>query len=190
MGAKRVEYAIVGRYMDGKEVVGYHLQSLDTGKAGRYTREQVVFLVGRGQVSNCSGQIYGDKVLLRGEGVSLDDLPVQQENGKLSRTDNIGKVRRGATASDAMTQVLVVALLVNGRNTWGYVIQNAGGAKTKVPKETLKKLAKEGRVGNARVQSYTNKETGSTQIILKGVDCDLTALPKYKVDANGELVKE
>lgn len=48
--AARITYQIVGRYMDGKEVTGYHLQSMDTGKSGRHTREQVVFLVGKGQI--------------------------------------------------------------------------------------------------------------------------------------------
>ena len=40
MGAKRTQYQIVGRYMDGKEVTGYHLQSLDTGKSGKYNKEK------------------------------------------------------------------------------------------------------------------------------------------------------
>ena len=30
MGARRTEYQIVGRYMDGKEVTAYHLQSIET----------------------------------------------------------------------------------------------------------------------------------------------------------------
>jgi hypothetical protein len=37
MAAKRVQYQIVGRYLNGTEVVGYHLQSIETGKAGKYT---------------------------------------------------------------------------------------------------------------------------------------------------------
>ena len=43
--------------MDGKEVTGYHLHSMETGKSGRYSRDQVAYLVGRGQVTNCEGQI-------------------------------------------------------------------------------------------------------------------------------------
>ena len=176
MGAKRTEYQIVGRYMDGKEVTAYHLQSLESGKSGRYTKEQVCYLVGRGQVTNCSGQIYQDKVLLRGVGISLEDLPVQQEDGKLSRTDGVGHVRRGATAADAMTQVMLVGVIVNGRNVVGYVVQNAGGGQSRISREDLLAQAKAGRVGNARVQMYNG------QVILKGVNCDLKSLPRY--DAN------
>ena len=175
MGAKRVEYQIVGRYMDGKEVTAYHLQSLENGKAGRYTKEQTIFLVGRGQVTNCEGQIYQDKVLLRGKGISLEDLPVQQENGDLSRTTGVGKVRRGTAAGDAMTQVMIVGSLVRGRNVLGYIIQNAGGGTTQIDRDKLLVLAREGRVGNARVQMYQGKP------ILKGVDCDLSALPRQEV---------
>lgn len=173
MGAKRTEYQIVGRYMDGKEVTGYHLQSLETGKAGRYTKEQVIFLVGRDQITNCDGQLYQDKVLLRGKGISLDSLPVQQESGMLSRTDNIGKIRRGTSVEDAMTQVLLVGTIVEGRNVIGYIVQNAGGGQGKISREQLLTMARAGKIGNARVQMYQGKP------ILKGVDCDLKQLPKY-----------
>lgn len=175
MGAQRVQYQIVGRYMDGKEVTGYHLLSLETGKAGRYSREQVAYLVGRDQVTNCEGQIYKDKLLLRGVGISLDSLPVQQEDGELTRTANIGKVRKGTSAQDAMTQVIIVGSLVKGRNTVGYIIKNAGGGQTSIDRNKLLELARAGRVGNARVQMYQGKP------ILKGVNCDLSTLPKQEV---------
>lgn len=192
MGAKRVEYTIVGRYMDGKEVTGYHLQAYNVdsleGKSGRYSREQVIFLVGRGQVLNCTGQLYKDGVLLRGKDMSLEDLPVKQENGTLSRTDNVGKIRRGATAGDVMTQYMIVAVAVNGRNTIGYFVRNAAGAESMIKKSELLEYARQGRIGNARVQNYTDKATGKTQVILKGVNCDLKALPKIKFDEKGNRV--
>lgn len=174
MGARRTEYQIVGRYMDGKEVTAYHLQSLDTGKAGRYTREQVAYLVGRGQVTNCEGQIYQDKLLLRGKGISLEELPVQQENGDLTRADSLGRIRRGTNTHDALTQVMIVGSIVRGRNVLGYVIQNAGGGQARVERDRLIEMARAGRVGNARVQMYNGKP------ILKGVDCDLSQLPKQE----------
>lgn len=180
MGAQRIQYQIVGRYMDGKEVTGYHLQSIESGKASRYSKEQVAYLVGRGQVTNCEGQIYQDKVLLRGVGMSLDSLPVQQEDGTLTRTGNIGKVRRGTSAEDAMTQLMIVGAIVNGRKTLGYRLQNAGGGQLRLPREKVLEEARAGRIGNARVQMYQGK------YILKGVGCDLSALPKetYNAQAN------
>lgn len=175
MGAKRTQYQIVGRYMDGKEVTAYHLQSLENGKSGRYTKDQIYFLVGRDQITNCEGQLYQDKVILRGKGISLEDLPIQQENGAITRTDNVGKVRRGATTADVMTQVIIVGSLVRGRNVAGYVVQNAGGGRTSVNRDELLQLARDGRIGNARVQSYKGR------LILKGVGVDLSQLPKQQV---------
>lgn len=164
-------YQIVGRYMDGKEVTGYHLHSLETGKNGRFTREQVAFLVGKGQVTNCSGQVYQDKLLLRGVGMSLDDLPVKQEDGSLSRTGSIGKVRRGTSTADAMTQVMIVGTIKNGRETVGYVVKNSGGATRKLSKEDVYKLAANGRIGNARIQNCNGKA------MLRGIDVAIDELP-------------
>ena len=174
MGARRTQYQIVGRYMDGKEVTGYHLQSLETGKTGRYSKEQVAYLVGREQITNCSGQIYQDKLLLRGVGCSLEDLPVQQEDGSLRRTSAVGHIRKGTSNQDAMTQLNIVGSIVRGRNVLGYVLQNAGGGQTKVDRNKLLELAKEGRIGNARVQMYQGR------YILKGVGVDLSQLPKQE----------
>ena len=176
MSAKRTEYQIVGRYMNGKEVTAYHLQSIETGKAGRYTKEQVVYLVGRDQITNCTGQIYQDKVLLRGKGMSLDDLPVQQEDGTLKRTDSIGRVKKGTSTEDAMTQFMIVGTLKVGRNTVGYVIQNAGCGIKKIKRQQVIELAKAGRIGNARVQVYQGKE------LLRGVNCNLDELPSEIID--------
>lgn len=178
MGAKRVQYQIVGRYMDGKEVTAYHLQSLDSGKAGRYSREQTAYLVGRGQVTNCSGQIYQDKLLLRGVDCSLDDLPVQQENGELRRKDNIGHVRKGTSGGEAMEQTLVIGRIAQGRNIVGYIIKNAGNGKMAVDRVKFLELARSGRIGNARVQMYQGKP------IIKGVNCNLQQLPVVDTQGN------
>lgn len=177
--ANKVMYQIVGRYMDGKEVTGYHLQSMETGKAGRFTREQVCYLVGRDQITNCSGQIYQDKVLLRGVGMSLDDLPVKQENGGLSRTNNIGKVRKNTTTEDAMTQFTVVASIVNGRNVVGYVISNAGGGRKNISRSMMIELAQKGRIGNVRFQTSNDKK------ILRGVGVNLSELPTITAEQAG-----
>lgn len=169
--AAKVEYQIVGRYMNGTEVVGYHLQSIETGKSGRYSREQVYYLVGRDQVTNCTGQIYQDKVLLRGKGISLDSLPIINEEGELKRAESVGKVRRGTSASQALEQFMVVKLIKDGRNTVGYVIQNAGGATKRISKEEAFKLADSNKLGNARLQNYKGV------LSLRGVNTNLDELP-------------
>ena len=84
--AARTNYQIVGRYMDGSEVTGYHLMDISTGKNRRYSREQLAFLVGKGQVTNCSGQIYQDKLLLRGVGFENERHMIGIENEDLRIT--------------------------------------------------------------------------------------------------------
>lgn len=172
--AARLQYQIVGRYMDRTEVVAYHLQCLSNGKSVKLSKEQVAFLVGRGQVTNCQGQIYQDKLLLRGVGVSLDSLPTKQvnrEGSAIKNTSSIGKVRNGTSAGDAMSQVMIVQFIVDGKRTIGAVLQNSGGGTAKVDRNKLIELASAGRIGNARVQKSNDR------VILRGVNCDLRNMP-------------
>lgn len=156
MAAKRIEYQLVGRYMDGKRVVGYHLYCLDNGKNGRYTPEQFAYLVGRAQVTNVEGQIFKDDMLYRGiNGTDMSKLPVQNEDGTLSRTQNMGHIKKGASGQDVMTQLMFVAKIKDprdARRTLGYVIQNSGGARRQLNMDQAYALARSGKVGNAKAQ--------------------------------------
>ena len=176
MAAKRTEYQIVGRYMDGPEVVAYHLQCLEQDKSGRYTKDQVYYLVGREQVTNCTGQIYQDKVLLKGKGINLSDLPIIGEDGSLKNTDAIGKVRKGTSAVDAVNQFMIVKVIKQGRYAVEYIIQNAGGGTKRVSRPQLIEAARAGKIGNARVQTYNGED------VLRGVGINLDELPYEQVD--------
>jgi hypothetical protein len=180
MGAKRVQYSVVGRYMSGREVTGYHLQSIESGKTGRYTKEQLCFLIGRDQVSNCTAQIYKDTIVLSGKGIRLDSLPVKQETGELKNTESVGKVRKDTSAADVMSQFMIVGIIKYGRNTIGYTIKNAGGATKKIKRDQVMQLAQAGKLGNARVQRYQDK------LLLRGVNCNLDELPCEQVKPQEE----
>lgn len=65
---------------------------------------------------------------------------------------------------------------MNGRSTIGYVIRNSGGQTKKIDRETALNLAKNNRLGNARVQEYNGK------IILRGVGTNLSDLPTITKD--------
>ena len=173
--AARVQYQIVGRYMNNKEVTGYHLVSSENGKSARYTREQVSFLAGKGVITNCTAQIYKDKLLIRGVGCDLNSLPVQMEDGTMQRTGSVGRIKRGETAEEIMNKLNVVKAIVQGRNTVGYVVQNNGGKQVRVSRADMFKLAKEGRLGNVRYQEYNGKP------ILRGVGINLNELPTESI---------
>ena len=176
MGAKRTQYQIVGRYMSGKEVTGYHLQSIETGKSGKFSRDQVAFLIGREQITNCTAQIYQDKVLLRGKGMSLEDLPIQYEDGTTKNTEQLGKIAKGADASQVMEKFIVVGAIKSGRNTVGYIIQNAGCGIKRIKRQQVIELAQQGKIANARVQMYQGKA------LLRGVGCNLDELPSENIE--------
>lgn len=75
MAKKGAEFKIVGKYMSGKEVTGYHLKTSEAGKTGRYGKDEVAFLVGKGQIKDVKAQLYQDKVLFRGIG----DVPTKED---------------------------------------------------------------------------------------------------------------
>ena len=86
-------------------------------------------------------------------------------------SDELGKVRRGTEAIEALNQFRIVGTLKSGRNTVGYMVQNAGCGTKRLSRADVIKLAKQGRIGNARVQQYQGRD------LLRGVDCNLDQLP-------------
>ena len=174
--SKRTMYQIVGRYMNGREAVAYHLQSIDKDKSGRYTREQVCFLVGRDQITNCEAQLYSGKVLLRGKGVSFDGLPSKQINGEFKNTEALGRVKKDTTVENAMAQFTLVGVLKQGNQIVGYTIKNAGNATKRISRQKLIELASDDRIGNAKIQNRDGKQ------YLLGINCNLRELPVEQLE--------
>lgn len=84
MAARRTLYKVVGRYINVKDkdkpnakIVAYELVSEDQSKSGKYSIEQLAYLVGRKQVVNVTAQVYKDNVIFRGKDVNLSDLPAK-----------------------------------------------------------------------------------------------------------------
>lgn len=157
-GAKKISYQMVGRYMKGSEVTGYHLQSIETGKAGRYTKEQVYYLAGRDQITNCEGSLGSEgAVNLSGRGMRIQDLPVMHENGKMSNTDAIGKVKKNQSAEQTMERLKIIAQVPEGKKVPYYWVINVGGGKAIKSREEIIEKAKNNLIVNARVQIYNGK---------------------------------
>lgn len=176
--ANKTGFQIVGRYMNGKEVEAYHIQSLESGKSMKVNKNVLAYLVGKEQITNCEAQIYKDKVLYRGVGISLDSLPAKQIDGELTKTDSVGHIRKGDTTEDAMTKLMIVGTIVKGRATVGYTVKNAGGATKEISRNNVIELAQQGKIGNARVQMYQGKP------LLRGLGVNLNELPCKSLDDN------
>lgn len=179
MAREKVSYTMVGRYKQGNEVVAYHLQSLEQGKAGKFSREQVIYLIGRGQVSNCTAQLYKDGVIIRGVGMNLEELPVIQTDGNGNssvRGVEGASIKKSATHQQILEQVAIVAEVKDGTKKWGFVVRNNAGATKAFTRAQIVKLAEEGRISNARVQ----QDRGQT--LLRGsAGTNLTALPSVQL---------
>ena len=169
-------YQIVGRYMNGKEVDAYQLQDLETGRQLKATREQVAFLVGRRKITNCDGQIYKDKVVLRGKGVSLNSLPVVNQEGNILNSGGIANIRKEDTPEEIMNKLILVGSIMEGSRNIGYKIANTGGATKDIGRGQVMELARTGKLANATVQNYNGKE------ILRGKGTNLRDLPVVRID--------
>lgn len=182
-GRARINYQIVARKMDSTKVVGYYIESIENNKKALMTKEQICYLVGRGQITNCTAQIYKNDILLRGKGISLEDLPIIDSDGTLKNSDGLGKVKKGTSAEDAIGQYLIVGVLKSGNNVAGYMIQNAGCGTKRVSKKELYTLVQNGKIGNARIQNYNGKQ------ILRGVGIKLEDLPSKTVGIKSKDVE-
>ena len=155
--AGQAKYTIVGRYMDGQAVTYYHLLATN-GEQRKVTREQVIFLVGKGDIGNCKGQLHKENVLLRGVGINLNDLPVVDEKtGTMKNTDRLGRIARGASNEQALAQFIIVGKVTRGNKIEEFTIANAGGKLKDIPREHVERLAGDLRIGNARLQRYKGR---------------------------------
>lgn len=174
MAGKR--FALVGRYMEGNEVVGYHLTDLENNQGKRYSREQMCFLVGAGRVENCGGQLNKDEVIIRGKnGLEINSLPVVKRDGSLSRSEAMGPMRKSVPVQQALEQYIAVRAVTQGRNTVGYILRNAAGLERYVVRSKVIEMASKGRIRNLRVQSYGNKP------LLRGDGSNLNNLPSVSL---------
>lgn len=182
MAGRRVQYQIVGRYMNGTSVTGYQVQSSDGGKTAKLTREQVALLVGRGQVVNCGATIYRDKLIFKGIGVNLDSLPMMRDTSVQAAKNQADSADMTNAARESVQSFPVIsAVIVNGRNTVGYVLKNAKGEEKKVSRKDCLILARDKKIGNVRLQMYNEKP------ILRGAaGTNLNELPVINIANENE----
>lgn len=175
----KVTYSIVGRYMNASAVSAYHIIGSD-GKELKASRELVCYLVGKGVVTNCKGQMNVSDVALRGIGVSLTDLPVKNERtGEIRRNNNTGNTQtRRVNDTKVFTQLNIVGRIQQDNRCIGYIVRDAGGTEKKLERGVVLKLAANKRIGNARI----NMDNGVP--ILRGVGVELDKIPV--IDLNGE----
>lgn len=192
-----VIYRVTGRYMDGQKIIGYHLVGED-GSQAQESRDRVIWLIGKGVIANMRVQIGAEgEAILRGKGINLNNLPVYDPNkDKYRNTESSQQVAnssvsvRKSNVADVspMGQYTITHRIMLKNKCLGYQLVDYSGTATRKKREDVIKLAIQKLVSNAVVQRYTKPETNKPELILRGVNCELSKLPILVVGENGKII--
>lgn len=187
MGNINIIYRVVGRYMDGQKVIGYHLVGSD-GSQLPVNRERAIFMISNGLIENMRIQsdTSSDKngIIVRGKGVNLNKLPVYDEGKQSFRGDSASqkvansdvKVKKNS-GLNPMGQVKIVGRIMMGTKCIGYEIEDHSGARSKLGRDKVLNLGFQKLLSNAEVNKI--KTDKGNQFALRGRGCNLMDLPIY-----------
>ena len=129
-------YSVTGRYMDGQKLIGYHLVGED-GSQAQVSKEQVIWLIGKGAISNMRLQIGTNKeIIIRGKGVNLNNLPVfDQGKQQFRNTDasqaaansKVSVARSNVSDANPMGQYKILKRIMYKNNCLGYEVVDHSG---------------------------------------------------------------
>ena len=189
-----VIYSVVGRYMVGSTVTGYHLVGND-GSQLPVAKDRVIYMIGKGLVENLRVQSNGNELIIRGKGVNLNTLPIYDESKQDFRatkasqkaSDSAVQPKKDST-TNLMGQFKIIKRIMYKTTCLGYIVVDHSGQERKFSRDQVIKLAVQKLISNATVQRYTNTEKGETNLILRGAGVDLTSLPVVLVDGQGRII--
>ena len=192
-----ITYRVVGRYMAGKEVTGYHFIGSD-GSELSMSKDDTIMMINRNLVDNMRVQpdYTNNNIIIRGKGINLNTLPVYDLNKQKFRGNQASNqaanasvnVARGVNDGRNMAQFTIIKRIMDGNNCIGYIVKDFSGSEKKLSKKQIFELAKNKRISNAVVQRSTNMTNGVPDLILRGVGCNLRQLPSVIVTADGRIV--
>lgn len=165
-------FRLIGRHMDGSSVAAYEVIDIKNNARKTISREQMVFLVGKGDVEGVSGRLYQDKVIIEAEDgyKNISELPVRNVNNGEFRNVPSGN-RRVEVSFD--TGALVGRVIEDGR----FVIKTGTGIDI-LDREQLAIAIKGNRIINARLQEFV--KDGRKQTIIRMSDGSaLSSLKKF-----------
>ena len=184
----KVTYNVVGRYMDGTSVTGYHLVGSD-GSQIQASKDRVLFLIGKGLVNNLRAQALEDGMIIRGKGINLNTIPIYDVNKQQLRGENIQKTQvKPKKNSNIIGQLEITKRIMFKTQCLGYVLRDINGKETRISRERVIELGIQRLLTNATVQKYTNSQTQKTQLILRGVGTDLNKIPELIVNEAGKVI--
>lgn len=187
-------YRVVGRYMTGSTVSGYHLVGID-GSQVKASKDRAIYMIGRGLIENMRVQSSESGVIVRGKGVNLNMLPVYDLNKDAFRDNkysqdaaNTNVQPKKDSGINPMGQMEITKRIMYKTTCLGYMVKDRSGKEIKLSRDKVIELAVQRLISNATVQKYTDRSTGKTRLILRGAGSDLTELPALIVDSTGRIV--
>lgn len=153
-------YEIIGRITERTSVIAYMIKDNHSGgKIYPMEKSVVEQLALNKQIYNCSGQIYGNIVNLKGINCKLNQLPRYDKFGNRVTENNKGKRK-------VVADLELVGKVQRGRVISDYILISLAKPDKpfKLPRDMVIKLAQEGRIINAKSQRNGN------EIMLRGVE--------------------
>lgn len=194
MANMNITYRVTGRYMNGSAVEAYHLVGED-GTQMVANKEHIIFLIGRGQIENMRLQSNGSSMIIRGKGINLNELPIFDTakgnfrgNAASQAVASTNVVPKKNSGVNVMGQLRLTKRIMHKTTCLGYIVTDANGVEKKLSRKRVLELATQKLISNAVVQRWAPKGETQSQLILRGVGCDINALPVVTVDQNGNIV--
>lgn len=160
---------VVGRCMNGVRVIGYIAVDNKTRAKLYFDKEQFQNLVINKQVVNCTGQVYEDKIIIKGVNCQLSKLPKFDHNGN--------PIKHKKVREKEDRKLVIVGKITDSKEIVGYRLgYNVNGQINykDIPRKAVLQLARDKKIKNARVQMSNNR------MLLRGVGCDLSKLPSVE----------
>lgn len=164
------QYEIIGRIPNGTYIVGYVLNNRVTGEKSMVQKDIVEQLALNKNIYNASAQLYDNVVNMKGINCKLSQLPKYKVNGEVIKDKDFNK--------NFQPFLKIVGKVQRARQICAYIVEfkdkNNRISRKRIDKDEVIKLAQAGYIINAKVQY------NSGELMLRGVNEDLTLLKRYK----------
>lgn len=155
MGIYDTRYSVVGRYMSGNRVYGYHILGAD-GTQLKVSKDAFIDMVEQGLVVNCKVQQVNNEKILRGNGINILELPIYKDQVglKIKKKEKGEQVVKNPISSKRFR---ITNLIRSNDEVIGFEVVSDLGEHKKLSKNNVAKLLEQGMIINANdILKYFN----------------------------------
>lgn len=165
------QYEIIGRIPNGTYIAGYVLYNRINGEITTEQKGVVEQLALNKNIYNANAQIYNNIVNLKGINCKLSQLPKYCADGRLIED-------KQKSNKNIKPFLRIVGRVQRSREICAYIVEYRDKAnklaRKRIEKDKIIDLARNGYIENAKVQ------LNGGELMLRGVNVDLTTLKKFK----------